>query len=290
MDMQPPSQMSADSNPKPIRAGRSRRWRWVANLVLVLLLLLLFFLPALLASPIGRPLLVGYVNEQLNGRIDIKDCSLSWWNGTRISGLVVFDDTGRQILQASDVTSDLTFLEALRGRLRVGRVRVDGLDLLLSREPDGSLNWEHLVRRDSTWHPRSAIPAVTGVLQVELGSLTYEDRFDSSRLPVFLRAIRADVKPSPTGGLRELLSATAQIGSDKPGNILLQGSIGPAAANAVAIEQTLQTRGMNVNEVAHQLGPSWILAGQTDDTATFEWKTSQPSPESAHWVPSTQPR
>jgi uncharacterized protein involved in outer membrane biogenesis len=292
--MEQSSHTSADSNPQPPAeaAGSSkkpRRWRWIAGGVLLLLILLLLFLPTLAASALGRPLLVAYVNEQLNGRIEIKDCSLGWTSGVRVDGIVIFDATGRQILQSSRVSTDLTALEALRGRCELGRARAEGLDLLLSREPDGSMNWDHLVRTDSTWRAGATMPKARGVVQVDDGSLTFEDRSDSARLPVFLRSIHAGLKLPPDGGVHEVLSATAQLGSAKPGTILLKGSIVPDAKNGLAIEQSLRVAGMDAEAVSRELGPSWVITGQTANSAMFERKPLQSTQVSPDSQPSTRP-
>lgn len=292
--MEQSSHTSADSNPQPPAeaAGSSkkpRRWRWIASGVLLLLILLLLFLPALAGSALGRPLLVAYVNEQLNGRIEIKDCSLGWTSGVRVDGIVIFDATGRQILQSSRLATELTVLDALRGRYDLGRARAEGLDMLLSREPDGSLNWDHLIRTDSTWHARATMPKIRGVIQVDSGSLTFEDRSDSAQLPVFLRSIHAGLKLPPDGGVHEVLSATAQLGSARPGTILLKGSIVPDAKNGLAIEQTLRVAAMDVEAVSRELGPNWVVTGRTADSAMFERKISASQRFSPESRPATQP-
>ena len=153
--------------------------------------------------------------------------------------------------------------------------------MLVSRGPDGSMNWDHLVRTDSAWRTSVEKRTVSGVVHVVDGSLTFEDRSDAARLPVFLRFINAGINLPPKGGVYELLSATAQLGSDKPGTILLKGSMTSEQRDGLKIEQNLMVRDMDVDAVSRELGPDWVLTGHTGNLATFERHSSvSPRPAS----------
>src|SRR5438067_1917693 len=68
--------------PAPKRRRR-RRWPWVLLGLLVLLLLVVLLLPSLLSMGWARSVVVGQVNKNLNGQVEIGDWSLGWGSGVR---------------------------------------------------------------------------------------------------------------------------------------------------------------------------------------------------------------
>ena len=277
MDEPQPITESTDppSGPSTSRPAKVRRWRrWLAA-VFLLLIALLVFLPTLLGSAVGRPLLLGYVNQQLNGRVEVRDCSLGWFHGMNIDGLVIFDASDRQILQGSHVTSGLRFLDLLEGNFRFHQIRTNDLDLLLSRGPEGSLNWEHLIRADSTWKTAAARKPVTGELFVSNGSATYEDQ--TGRPPVFLRSMTAYINLPPRGStVIAKLGATAQIGTQTSGQVLWDGSIRPVANGSPDVSEQLITHGLDPAVVLQRLGPSWTLLVKSDHEGRFVLRRGGP--------------
>lgn len=271
------------------RPATRRRWPWVAASVFLFLVLIIMLLPTLLGSSIGRPLLVGYINQQIDGRIEIKDCSLGWLSGMQINGLVGFDESGRQILQAVRVNTGLTFMNALRGRYRLGDVQADGLDILVSREPDGSINWDELIRSDSSWN--QAAKSLTGQFSVENGSSTYEDRFDPTQPPVYLRSIAGKFQiQRPGGAITDAFFARAQIGSLAGGTAQSSGLLTSGPDGALHFSQTLTTHGMDAAIVSRRLGPGWRVIRTTQDEAVFQFGVQGNAMTLPTSVPATRPQ
>lgn len=268
----PPPSPSADGpdlppapNPPPQR--RRRRWPWFFAAGFLLLLAVLWLFPVLLSSSLGRPLLIRYIDQQLNGRIEIKNCSLGWLHGTRIDGLAVFDSNGRQVLQVVRLNTGWTFLSALRGRYSPGQVRAEGIDVLISHEPDGSLNWDHLITPDSSWV--HAGKSLTGDFSIEQGSATYEDRFDPAQPPVFLRSIEGNVSVHQ-GAVSDKLAGSAQIGGFTSGTVQLSGWLAPSPDHASRVKQLLTTHNMDIGAVQRRLGSAWKLVGTSKGGAVFK--------------------
>ena len=286
MDESPPILQSPDSplGPSASSPPRVRRWRLRLAAGLLLLLAVAVFLPTLLGSPFGRPLLLAYVNQQLNGRVEIRECSLGWLSGMTINGLVIFDASDRQILQASRLTTGLRFLDLLHGRFRFREVRADELDLLLSRDVYGSLNWQHLIRSDSSWRIDPPKTPVSGELFLAHGSATYEDQ--TGQPPVFLHAINAYVNLHPAGGgVIAKLGATAQIGTQTSGQVLWDGSIRPVANGSPHVSEQLFTHGLDPAVVSQRLGPSWTLLAKSNQEAHLMMRPAATSPATAESQP-----
>lgn len=249
---------------------RRRRFggRRIAAALVLLVASVVAFLPALAGSALGRPILLDYVNRQLNGRAEIRQCSLGWFHGITVDGLVVFDETDRQILQASHVTSGLRFLNLLKGKFRCGAVHADDMDVLISRGPDGSTNWDRLVRSDSSWRSPEVRDLPSGELSVSRGSCTYEDQ--SGQPPVFLRAMTLYLN-APGGDhlMADGLSADARIGNLTSGSVRLAGGVRVHDGGTMRVIQQLITNGLDPSIVSQRLGPAWRLVKRTDGEAMF---------------------
>ncbi|HSU66755.1 MAG TPA: hypothetical protein VLJ39_07785, partial [Tepidisphaeraceae bacterium] len=136
--------------PEPVKAKKRRRWPWVILVLFLLLLLLVAMVPTIVSSGIGRSIIVSQVNQRINGRLEMKDLSLGWTGGIRADGIVIYDSSNRQILQLPHFETGLTLLNAARGNYAIGKTEIDGLDVLVSREADGSLNWSHIAKSETT--------------------------------------------------------------------------------------------------------------------------------------------
>lgn len=290
-DPTPPSQPAA---PEPVAKPRKRRrWPWVLAVIVLLLLLLVALVPTLVSSGIGRSIVVSQVNQRINGHIEIKDLSLGWTSGIKLDGLVVFDASGRQILQLPHFSTGLTLLHAIRGNYALGHTEIDGLDVLVSREADGTLNWTHLAKsgaapssneppakpqpaEPTTGNPAPAqptkVPPVSGDVVVSNASITYEDRSPAAQPPVFLRSVQANVNiPDINQTISDSLSAEARIGSPSaaPGTLSVTGSAAAAKNNLLelataSVDQTLSLKGLDLAAVSTLLGPNLDLSGQTN--------------------------
>jgi hypothetical protein len=277
--------------PKPGKVKRRRRrWPWIVVGIVVLLLILLLILPTLISSGIGRSIVVSQVNRRIDGKVEIKGLSLGWVTPIRAEGVVVFDATGRQIMQLQRLTTGLTLLNAARGNYAIGKTEIDGLDVLVSREADGSLNWSHLARGGGPAGPEPApetkpaarepakLPNVEGEIVLDHCTITYEDRSDPHQPPVYLRSVQADVKiPSINSTITDTVSIEAQVGSAAPGKITLAGSLDAIKDNRLAmgsatIDQKLTVSGIDAAAISPLLGPNLKLTGTADAGFTLSLK------------------
>lgn len=287
---QPTNPNPAGTDPaKPAKAKRRRRrWPWVVGAIVLLLLVVLLILPTLISSGLGRSIVVSQVNQRINGKVQIKDLSLGWVTPIHVDGVVIYDAAGRQILQLQHLSSGLTLLNAARGNYSIGKTKIDGLDVLVSREADGSLNWSHLARSTpKASEPAEAkvpakkpakLPNVEGDVVLDHCTVTYEDRSDAHQPPVYLRSVQAEVKiPSINGTITDSASIDAQVGSTAPGKITLAGSLDAVKDNHLAmdsanIDQKLTISGVDAAAISAMLGSKLKLAGDADASLTLDLK------------------
>src|SRR4051812_13336724 len=136
----PPEAAKPSTKPR-----RRRRWPIVLLVLLLLLVLLVALAPTLLSTSPARSFVIGKINQNLNGKVKIDQWSLGWTSPVRVTGLKVFDKSGAQILELPHLTTQLTLLDAARGHLRLGKVTVEGLDVLVRRDLQGNLNLSELM-------------------------------------------------------------------------------------------------------------------------------------------------
>lgn len=298
---QTPANLPPAGKPPEPKPKRRRRWPWILGGVIVLLLIVLMLLPTLLSMGWARELVVNQINHRINGRAEIADWSLGWFSGTRIDGLVIYDQSNRQILQLPHLSTGLSLWNAIRGHYNIGKTEVNQLDVLVSREPDGTLNWAHLTESGSKpategqapSEPAAAkgtdrpaekpapqptkVPDVRGELVLNNCTITYEAP-SSGAQPVYLRSIQGDVKiPDINQPITDSLSTQAQIGSAQPGSISLSGTLAAVKNNALdqntpTVDQTLKLNGVELAAISGFLGPKQKLdlAGRTDAQAVLQ--------------------
>lgn len=119
---------------------RRRRYAWILLAVLVIVLVFIAAAPALLSVPPLRNAALGWYNDSIAGEVSVEDISLSWFGGQSARAVVVRESNGDPALRLARFTTDLTLLDALRGRFSLGRTAVTGLEVDLRFAADGTNN------------------------------------------------------------------------------------------------------------------------------------------------------
>src|SRR4051794_7812912 len=136
----PPGVAPAAAPAKPPK--RRRIWTKVLGVILLLLILAVVFAPTIAGTAPVRSLILGKVNNNLNGRVQVADWSLGWTGGVRLNDLKVFDAANREILSVGRLTTDLSLLDVVRGNYDAGEVTLEGVSFWVKREADGKLNFD----------------------------------------------------------------------------------------------------------------------------------------------------
>jgi hypothetical protein len=145
--------------PPPVKKNRRRLLLMIVGGVAGFLILLVLLLPTIAGTGMVRSIVVGKINDRLNGKLEIADWSFGWTSGARIDGVKLTDADGRQLLQLSHVDAPISLIAAMRGKYDFGKVVVDGLDFNARREADGRLNFSDLANAPSQTRPAPAAPS-----------------------------------------------------------------------------------------------------------------------------------
>src|SRR5215210_7493325 len=89
----------------PPKRRRRRIWPKVLLVLLILIMLAVVFAPALLSTAPARSFVVGKINQNLNGLVEINNWALGWTSPVTVSGIKVFDKSGVQILELPRLTT-----------------------------------------------------------------------------------------------------------------------------------------------------------------------------------------
>ena len=145
--------------PPPPKKHRRRLWLKIAGGLVAFLILLVLLLPTIAGTRIVRSIVVGKINDRLNGKIEIADWSFGWTSGARIDGVKLTDADGRQLLQLAHLDAPVSLIGVMRGKYDLGKVVVDGLDFNARREADGRLNFSDLANAPSQTPAAPSAPA-----------------------------------------------------------------------------------------------------------------------------------
>lgn len=132
---------SASSVPDPGPApARRRRLPWILLAVVLALLAVAAAAPLLISTAPVRNALLGWYNQSVAGALRVDQLSLSWFGGQAAHGVVIHDAQGQAIVTLDEFSTELTLLDALRGRLPLGSTVVRGLAMDLRFSADGRSN------------------------------------------------------------------------------------------------------------------------------------------------------
>lgn len=290
-----PEPAGAPNTPAAPKKKRRRRipiWLSVVGVVVLLLALLVLFAPMIASTGPVRSFVLARINETLNGRVEADRWSLGWTSGLKATGVRVFDASGRQILQLSSLTTELSLLDVVRGNYTLGDVVIDGLDFLLRREPDGQFNFAKLARAKPPASPQPSpsqppapadapqpatkLPDLSGNLIVRNSRGTYEDMVTGQT--VQFPSIEGTVKvPDINGPIDNALTLVAVAGGGQRGTLKITGTADVIENNEVHVEtanvdEAIALEGLGTSAVAAFLPPGTIdrMDGVTSATVTLK--------------------
>ncbi len=250
--------ISTEEN-KPTSTAHRRRWPWVAGAIVVLLVVLVLLAPYLASTGWGEAMIARIAGGALNGRVALKDLSLSWTGPTEIRGFVLTDKGGRERIAIRHATLQKGLWGLIWEAEKFGHVTLDGARLTV---------W---VDRPSPLLPPSEKPSEPkepGPLPEPVGDVEVRDavvtvvRNDGRRYTLgpiqgtatlrTLNKIAADISAAtPEGGTLRLTADVAEL--------VRNGKLAPATARGSA---SLKTVGGDV-----AVGPLAALTGRGNNLA-----------------------
>src|SRR4051812_28231291 len=163
-----PSQPSPENTPTT-NPKKRRRWLKVVIGVVVALLLLVLLLPTIAGLGFVRSIVVGKINQNLDGKLQIDDWSLGWTHGIALRGVTVFDPAGEKVASIEKVSTHLSLLSAIRGNYDIGKTDVEGCEFWVKLDKEGNSNVEKVAKKKTEAKPAvasSELPNVNGEINL----------------------------------------------------------------------------------------------------------------------------
>lgn len=144
---------------KPPAKKKRRLWLKIIVGLVVLFVLLVLLIPTIASTGMVRSIVVGKINDQLNGKLEIADWSLGWTSGVRVEGVTLTDADSKQILSLKSLDAPVSLIGLARGNYDLHKVVVDGLDFHAIRDEKGTLNFTTLAKAPPAKSAESSRPS-----------------------------------------------------------------------------------------------------------------------------------
>ncbi|MGE5609046.1 MAG: hypothetical protein ACM359_07315, partial [Bacillota bacterium] len=258
----PENQAAGGVPPQPPVAPppkKRRRWPFFVIGLVLLLVVVVVLAPVILSTAWARSIVVGRVNSNLNGRVQIKDWSLSWTRGIEVHGLRIFQDEA-QILEMNRLSTGLSLVDLIRGRYDLGKTTIDGLDFVLKRYADGTTNFDRLTKHPSTEPTR--VPNLRGDVQANFrGTIEQEGVPQAVVIDPSTVSLRiADINQP----IQNQMEMALRVGAGPAGKVLAEGVAKPFSNNQVDLarltaNENITLQSVDLASLVPLLGPAMSL-------------------------------
>ncbi len=102
---------------KSHKRGLFKKLKWILILSAGCGLLIFFGLPAYLSSAAGTNLLLGKINQSVDGQVQMEDFSIGWFKGIELSNLSYDDSAGNASLQVARLKAKPSYMNLLGGKI-----------------------------------------------------------------------------------------------------------------------------------------------------------------------------
>src|SRR3954470_11033200 len=163
----PPTPAPDAPEPSSNPPRKRRRGLKILGVIVVLLILLVVLLPTIAGLGFVRGIVVGKINQNLDGKLEIDHWSLGWTSGIVMRGVRLLDERGEKIAVIDKVSTQLSLIGAMRGKYDLGKTTVDGCEFWVKLDKEGQSNVAKLPKKKHApkEQPQTAqaeLPNVTG--------------------------------------------------------------------------------------------------------------------------------
>ncbi|MCC6422368.1 MAG: hypothetical protein IT447_02730 [Phycisphaerales bacterium] len=277
--MPPAGNDAGNVQPAPRKKKRwGRRILIGLGVVVVLLVILVALAPTIISTATVRRVVIGKVNDSLNGKVSMADWSIGWSSGVEVRGLEVKDEAGNVILSAPRVFTGLSLIEAAKGNFDLGTTILENPTFHLVIDEDGKLNLSKLAKpsiqtpsKSGSEGEKSALPNVKGTIKIENPTGTVVAAGIAEVLTLNGGSITIQI-PSLDGQITDEIKLLCAVGDRPEGTIALAGTVnllekGEFNPQALKADQKLTIQKLDTAAVTPFLklaGVDLKLAGMTD--------------------------
>lgn len=228
--MPPTGEPAGPARPAPRKKKRwGRRILIGLGVVVVLLVILVALAPMIISTAAVRRVVIGKVNDSLNGKISLADWSIGWNSGVEIKGLEVKDAQGNVVLSAPRVYTGLSLIDAAKGNYDLGTTVLENPTFHLVIDEEGKLNVSQLAKPSpqSASKPageKGGLPNIKGTIKIENPTGTVV----AAGIPEVLKLNGGSIIiqiPSLNGRISDEIKLICAVGDRPEGTIALTGTV-----------------------------------------------------------------
>lgn len=273
---------SPEGQPSKVKKGKwGKRLLIGAAVLVVVLVILVLLIPTIAGMGFVRSIVVGKVNDNLNGKLAIDDWSLSWTSGIDVNGLSLTDAAGQKVLELRKLHTDLTLMNAVRGRYDLGKVTVDGLRANVVMGADGGNNLQKVTKPSGASPSANSNGNALPDVKADVVLTDCQATVSGAGVPEpVTAAFSGEVQiPDLNQTITDTLNTTLTIGSKSAGKVDISGSVnvlknGAFDEKTASVGQKITIAGMELAGIAPLL-PNTALAtlqGVTDGELSLDLK------------------
>lgn len=275
---QPDEPVSSTSQTRP---NRWKKWGIVLISLILVVGIFILLLPTLVGTRPIRSLIIGQVNEQLNGRIEIDQVNIGWISPIRLAGVRLYDRENRLVIEVPKLETEASLGSLIRGNLDFGHTTVVADAAYVVIRQDGSSNIHDILRfglapKNEPSRPKShektssemQIPGVRADITLDLkGQIQLVDSQGQN-------LTRIHILPQTGGtfqldplkqGIRSDLQLIYSVDQAPRSRILIQGVVDPLAKGPFDLKQLTANAQLSLEQVdVSAIKPLLILAGIKD--------------------------
>ncbi|MBL7214761.1 MAG: hypothetical protein ISS71_03675 [Phycisphaerae bacterium] len=116
---------NADIQTKQGKHHTFKLLKWVLIGTAGLVLLIFFGVPLYLSSSGGTHLLLGKINQSVDGQVQMDDFSIGWFKGVKLTNLSYADNAGNRSVKVRRIETQPKYVSLLGGKVKLGKTLVE---------------------------------------------------------------------------------------------------------------------------------------------------------------------
>jgi hypothetical protein len=249
------------------KRSKAKMTLWIIGGFFAIIILLLLLLPTCLSTSAGKQMILGKINKSVDWTVEIKELSLGWFSGLKLTGVHFKDKTGNTTFSVDEISGRPSLLSLFRGRIGLTEGLIDKprVELTVVDKPQSTpAEPAPAESSKSSSGTQGVLPLDKFALELREGNAVIKTGQPPQRLE--FKNISTQVNINPAGQVSNLALAMAITGTGEPGNVTVDASVTPQK------EMTLEgTSGQMqieiVNVKLEDFKPLLALAGQKMDIA-----------------------
>lgn len=109
----------------PKKKSLLRKILWVFGGIVILLLILVMLLPTIVSTSAGKQIILGQINQAVDGKVEIDSLSLGWFSGLKISGVSFRDNAGTTAVSVDEIRLHPKLSSLLCGQIHLSDGLID---------------------------------------------------------------------------------------------------------------------------------------------------------------------